>query len=51
MLEVLQEEYSAFSLGRDEIPEHSKLSIKRSKEIRKHLLENKPIKHEEYSPH
>ena len=30
----------------DEIPEHSELSIKRSKEIRKHLLENKPIKHE-----
>ena len=29
-----------------EIPAHSNESVKRSKEIRKHLLENKPIKHE-----
>ncbi len=34
------------ALEGDEIPEHSILSVKKSKEIRKHLLENRPIKHE-----
>ena len=34
------------AIGGNEISESSERAIKKSKEIRKHLLENKPIKHE-----